>query len=689
MSDLIIEFYSQEIPARFQDMAAQELKRIFEEQFQNLNLLAEIECFSTLYRLTIYIRNLPGDLPNIKVQKKGPKVSADRKAIEGFIRSNSTSLESLVIQEVDGENFYFHIEEKQGEKISNLFPTVFQNVISRFQWPKSMRWGEHEIRWIRPLRNILCLFGEEIIELSFGHLRSNNLTFFQSEVVRLKDANDYFRFLKEKNIILEKGLREKKILELMEDLALKSDIILKKDPALLEEVAGLIEVPKALLGKIDESFMHLPGEVLELVMKIHQKYFSILDHEGRITNKFIFITIDKATANYDLIVRGNEKVLTNRLKDAEFFYAQDNKKALSEYVENLKSVTFESELGNYYNKVLRIRSLSEELCNILSIKNQEEILRAAYLCKADLVTKMVGELPELQGVMGSYYALNSEEFQGTAKIIREHYQPIGQDDIIPTDGSAIVALADKIDSVVGMFLVGNQPKGSKDPYAVRRSVLGIIKIIIENRFNLDLLNLIRLSITLYRGQGLVIMNLSDLEEKIIKFFFDRFNNLLRSEEYAYDLIEAVLAVDLRLNLYEDLLKIQALKSYFTSYDHEVAYSLRRVYNIIRNNNLSVNLHPNLLEELAEKELYKSLTLLESQFNNKTDFNNISMDSFVGKIKLLNSLKDPIERFFDQIMVKVEDKKIRNNRLALLISIKDLTQQIADFSKLVMTKEDSI
>jgi glycyl-tRNA synthetase beta chain len=475
MAELLLELFSEEIPARMQSKASSDLKNALLAKLKNLDIKFEqADAYSTPRRLTIHIQGLPLNLPEVREEKKGPKVNAPESAISGFLGSSGLNKDQLEIRKVGNDEVYFAVTTKAASESSQVLITIINDLIAEFTWPKSMRWGEHKIRWVRPLKNILCLFDKKVLPVSFGHLIANNKTWghrFLGSQFTAEDFGSYSNQLRVNKVILSADERKQLILEQAQKIAAENNFLLRQEDALLEEVTGLVEWPIVMLGKIDKEFMHIPKEVLITSMRSHQKYFSLENADKNFAPYFIFVANIEASDGGKKIIQGNERVLRARLADAKFFYELDLNMTLENMIPKLAKVTFHAKLGNILEKVERMKHVAKILPG-----NRIINFRAIELSKADLMSQMVGEFPELQGIMGYYYAIADQEDQKVATAIRDHYKPISQDDEVPKDQVAInVALADRIVTIVGFFIIGEKPNGSKDPYALRRAAIGIIR----------------------------------------------------------------------------------------------------------------------------------------------------------------------------------------------------------------------
>jgi glycyl-tRNA synthetase beta chain len=503
MPDLLLELFSEEIPARMQGAAAKDLERLVIGSLSDRGLLFEgAKSFAGPRRLTLVLAGLPARQPDVKEEKKGPRVGAPEKAIEGFLRSAGVTLDQCQKQSDAKGEFYVAVIERKGRATAEVLAEILPEAFAKLPWPKSMRFPGSAVRWVRPLHGIVCTFDGEVVPFEFAGVTSGNTTFghrFLSKgPIEVRRFEDYERKLRDAHVILDAAERKEIILHEAKQKAFALGLELVEDLGLLEEVAGLAEWPVVLVGTIEDAFMDLPPEILQTAMRAHQKYFALRSSDsspptrggvggsGTLANRFVVVANMIAADGGKEIVAGNERVLRARLSDAKFFWDQDRKTKLVDRVDALRNIVFHAKLGTQYERVERIEALAGEIAEKIGA-DVEKARRAARLCKADLTTGVVGEFPELQGVMGRYYALDDGEDADVADAIRDHYKPLGPNDAVPTNKVSIaVALADKLDQLVGFFAIGERPTGSGDPYALRRAALGAIRLLISNKISLKL-----------------------------------------------------------------------------------------------------------------------------------------------------------------------------------------------------------
>ena len=719
MTDFLLEILSEEIPAGMQKAAAENFAKIASEILTKNNLVFTVEqlnTFITPRRLTLYISNLEASQKTPATKKVGPKINADKRAIEGFLKSVGLSEESeLEKTENNGNTCYAYIKPESEIKTDTILkdsiPQMLQKMIAA--WPKLMRWDVEnsniQPKWIRPIRNIACLFGSEIIEVEFAGLKSNDQTFGHflksSSPLKLKDAGDYKKILIDNFVILDRADRRKKIIEeitkIKTYLGFETIDAEEKSP-LYDEVTGLCEWPIAWVGEIDQKFMELPEEVLVLTLKLNQRYFCLKNSKGELQSKFIFISnVDTADFAKEKIIKDNEKLVRARLNDAQFFISEDLKKPLISRVPDLSKVVFHQKLGTVLDKIARINSLAKFLSIFIPHCDLVLIDRAADLCKADLVTKTVSELPELQGKIGSFYAQKQNENIKISAAIYEHYLPLGPNSELPKTPLGIaLSIADKIDSITGFFLADEKPTSSKDPYALRRAALGIIRIGFQNNIAFPIRILIEKSLNAYppkvlktllgQKQGNFFENKEILVEEIIRFFVERLKAYLReNEQLQPDIINAVIdeyLSDLKVHKLCDIIylakKIRFLSQFVKNKESEKIIELyKRSSNILaieeKKSQKKYSGKPSRLSMKSKYELalYRRIKQVTADFKKL-----ISKGEFEMAFKLLNILELPLTHFFDHVVVNDKEENLRENRLLILSEIRALFNQVADLSK---------
>tara|TARA_B110000503_G_scaffold142861_1_gene241326 strand:- start:5795 stop:7813 length:2019 start_codon:yes stop_codon:yes gene_type:complete len=672
MSELLLELCSGEIPAMMQQKAAIAYKDIFTKYFtDNAINFDQIDVYIGPRRLTIHITGVATQLAASSKELKGPKVSSPQGAIDGFCRSNNIIPKDLKRTEIKGIELYVYEQKTPKRNTKDILLDSLHVPISEYVWPKSMYWGRYKMKWVRPLQNILCIFDSQTIPFEFGHLTANNQCyghrFMAPEVHEVSSFAEYKRILEDNFVILDSMDRKKYIQSELEKEAKKLGLIIKDDPVLLEEVVGLVEYPQILVGKIDKQFLSVPSEILVNAMRIHQKYFSLFDQEGNFAPYFLFVS-NIVSTDKDVVVSGNEKVLSARLADALYFYNQDLKTSLQDKSQRLDKVIFHAKIGSVREKTLRLA----EIVKFIDPSNKH-VVQAALLCKSDIVSEIVDEFPTLQGIMGYYYAKAESLDSEVAIAIRDHYKPQGPADHCPSNSAAILALADKMDSLCGLMLAGEKPSGSKDPFALRRQALGIIRIILENKLSMNLLDLVVFAANEFKDK----LEVSDtLKQQIISFLEERLKYFFK-DQYEVNVIASVLDLNIESNLIEVQSKLQAIKEFLSSsngYDLLIAY--KRASNILGTTTLQGKIDESAFVSANEIALFSIINSCDSKI-----IESIAAKNYTKSLQLLASMRDPISKFFDNVMVKDKDIIIANNRMLLLASVKQVFDKIANFDKL--------
>lgn len=681
--DFLLELFSEEIPAKMQKGAEEGYNRIFTDYFQQNEIkIDDLSVYISPRRITILARGLPLKVPAKLFELKGPCIDAPEKALEGFCRSNSVSKEDLDIKDVKGKQFYFLIKKLPERNVAEIIAKTICEPIAAYVWPKSMYWGDYKIKWVRPLHNILCIFDDEVVPFQYGHLNSNNQTFghrFMSpDAIYVDSVSDYLAKLKAANVILDSNKRLEIISEQINKELASHSLQLKKDDALLEEIVGLVEYPKVLLGKINDEFLQLPAEVLVTSMRVHQKYFSTIDSNGNFAPYFVFVT-NIISSNEQIIISGNEKVLSARLSDALHFYNQDLKISLDTRAAQLDNVVFHEKLGSLGDKSNRL----EKLCQHIDAKDNDAQI-ASRICKSDIVSEMVGEFANLQGIMGYYYAIESGYNDRVAKSIRDHYKPTGENDRSIIEGSPVLALSDKIDTLVGLMLAGERPTGSKDPYALRRIAIGIIRNITENNLRINLFDLINFAINLF---DIPQNHHRATAEEILLFIEERAKHYYKNQENQSYIAAALdLISNSDIKMFE--VKLRELEKFMQSSHSESLFnSYKRAANITAKGKDRDNKSASLLSSglLIKEELFA--TEYESELNEKTDSTLTSIrasledENFGAAFNALQVLVLPLNQFFENVMVNDDDAAIATNRIALLAKVRYAFNLIVNFDKL--------
>lgn len=720
MTDFLLEIFSEEIPARMQKNAAQNFAAIAYETLSRAGLniaQQQVKIYIAPRRLTLYLDNLRDEQTTQASKRIGPKTTADKKAIEGFLRSCGLKSESdLQIINHNGSPCFLYEKPATSTKTLTVITQNLSVILQKMTnfWPKTMRYdiNDSQAKWVRPIRNIACLFGNQIVEFEFAGLRANNLTYgnflYSSKPLQINACEDYQNILRDNFVIVDHLERKQNIVEQVKKLANSYDLELVDDEnsALFDEVTGLCEWPVALLAGIDKKFMHLQKEVLILTLKLNQKYFCLQDHKKNLSSKFIFVSsaiIDEH--NRHKIIEGNEKVVRARLADANFVVEEDLKIPLKDRVDDLHKIIFHQKLGSVYDKCDRIENLAELLSIWIAHCDINLVKKSAFLCKADLATKAIAELPELQGKIGAHYAKLQLHNQKVSTAIYEHYLPLGANSELPTTplGCAL-SIADKIDTIVGMFLANEKPTSSKDPFALRRAALGIIRIALAYEINLPLKVLIDKSLKLYKphlqAKLLAEQNIDKktLHEEISRFLFDRLKSFLKENKNVRgDIANAAIddyVIDLSKKEYCDILivakKALSLNELIKNPQNIAIIELyKRSANVLaieeKRDKKTYVKDPNSL--LFKSEYEKTLSrMLKKITPDYTKF--VLAGKFEEAFALLRILHEPLTQFFDHVQVNDKSKMLRQNRLLLLSKIRFLFNQVADFSGVEKTGDFS-
>ena len=663
MADFLLELYSEEIPANLQQWAAQKLADDFAKSLNEQGVsFADIKQFASPSRIAIIIKNLPEKIEPKAIDVKGPGVDAPEQAVNGFLKSNGLSgIDDLVIDEIKGRKFYFYRSVASAVLVEEFLKTATQEILQKFVWANSMRWADHAIQWVRPLKSIIALLNDKIVDVQFGHLSASNITrghrFMASEIL-IKHADEYEAKLEEAKVIPDFAKRRDIILSGLKESQTELQIEFVKDDALLDEVTGLVDWPIVMAGEFDEKFLDLPREALVSVMRGHQKYFTC-EVAGKITNKFLFAANVETKDAGKKIVQGNERVLRARLEDGAFFFAQDKKKSLAEFAKKLDAVTFYEDI-TVAAKQQKILQIALELNKVLGAGLDAQIEEASPILKADLASSMVDEFAELQGVAGYYYALHEGKGEDVAAAIAEHYLPRGLKDNAPIKPlSYIFAFADKMFELREMFARGQAPTGSKDPYALRRSAIGIIKIILENNLRFDLSEF-------FGG-----------DENLQKFFHERFKVILKDKGFAHETISMALS-ESDFDFALILKKVTALDAFLKTPDgQDFLSAYNRAANILQieeeKDKAKYDAHPDeaLFDNPQEKDLSKQIDADLPKIEAA-----LSEEDFEEVIKIFAGLKPSVDAFFENVIVNVNEDKIRKNRLALLNRIVLVASSVA-------------
>ncbi|MCP5366592.1 MAG: glycine--tRNA ligase subunit beta [Hyphomicrobiales bacterium] len=696
MAELLLELLSEEIPARMQARAAADLQRLVCDGLKEAGLeFARADAFATPRRLALVVDGLPAATPDISEERRGPRADAPEKAIEGFLRGSGITRDQAVERETPKGTFLFAVIEKKGQATRQVLAQVLPKAMAALPWPKSMRWADRPGRWVRPLHRIVALFDGAVVGFDFNGLRSGNTTlghrFLAVGEIPVTGFDDYRTRLRAAKVVLDPAERRAIILDRARELAAAEGLVLGDEPALLDEVAGLVEWPVPLVGRIDAAFMDVPAEALVTSMKSHQKYFPLHDGDGNLAARFVVVANTETRDGNAQVVAGNERVLRARLSDAKFFWDQDRRRTLESRAPKLAEITFHAKLGTVAERAERMAALARDLCRHVPGADPDTAARAAHLAKCDLVSEMVGEFPELQGVMGRYYALNDGEPADVARAVAEHYAPQGPGDACPTAPvSVAVALAEKLDTLAGFWAIGEKPTGSKDPYALRRAALGVIRLIIENGLRLSLSAVLERAYWLYDDTHADFESVVDagvepsaVVADAVSFFADRLKVHLREQGVRHDHIDAVFALGGEDDLVRLLARVAALGDFLASDDGaNLLTAYRRAANILRieekkdGASYESEADPALFEQDEEAALAAALADSGARARAALDAEN-----FAGAMAALAMLRAPVDSFFDHVTVNCEDARVRANRLRLLSRIRAGLGGVADFSKI--------
>ena len=668
MPDLLLELFSEEIPARMQAGAARDLERLMVGALTDRGYLFEgIKAFAGPRRLTLAIAGLPAKQSDVREELKGPKTDAPQAALDGFLKKTGLTKDQLKVEKTPKGDVYMAVVERKGRETPHVLAEIIPDVMAKLPWPKSMRWKPGlAVRWVRPLHSILATFDGELVPFSFAGVSSGLHTrghrFLSEGKIEAKRFDDYAQKLKAAHVVLEAEERAAIIFDGVKQAAFVHGLEMIPDEGLLAEVSGLAEWPVVYIGTIQNEFMDVPAEILQTSMRTHQKYFSLRDPKtGKMANRFALVANMIAKDGGKEIVAGNERVLRARLSDAKFFWDEDRKHSLESRVEKLKGIVFHAKLGTQFERVQRIEKLAGEIAAKIGA-DVEKAKRAARLAKADLTTGVVGEFPELQGVMGRYYALHDKEDASVADAVRDHYKPVGPSDAVPANKVSIAAaLADKLDALTSFFAAGEKPTGSGDPFALRRAALGVIRILLENKVRYAL----------------------KLESDLLTFFADRLKVALKEKGIRHDLIDAVFSLGNEDDLVRLVARVEALQAFLKSEDGtNLLAGYKRAVNILKleekkdGKTFISEVLEKLLSEAAEKSLFAALSKARAAITVA-----LGKEDFAAAMQQMASLRVPVDSFFEGVKVNADDKQVRENRLSLLASLRATLHQVADFSKI--------
>ena len=697
MNNVVLEIGTEEIPAQYMENALKDLNRLAKKYLEESSINhKEIKVYGTPRRLILFIFHIKDKQEDIFQKIKGPaysiaynKDSQPQKPALKFAQSQGVNVGDLIVEDTKKGKYIFASKSIIGQPTIELLSQIFPKIIKGMQFPKSMSWGEKSLRFIRPIRWILALYGNKIIKFNLNGLDSENITYghrlLAPQKIKISSTQEYFKKLEKSYVIIDPQIRENivktDLKQIIKEINGKKIINEKQ----LKEIVYLVEYPNAILGRYDKKYLELPKDVLTVVMEKHQKYFPVFKNKDELLPLFIVI-INNSKKYASKIREGNENVLRARLEDAKFFYHEDQKIPLEKRVDKLKNIIFQENLGSLFDKTKRLELLCDYISDSLQVeqKVKKDLLRSAHLCKADLVTEMVKEFPELQGIMGKEYAILSGERKEVAEAIFEHYLPRFSGGRLPlTKSGMILGIADKVDSIIGCFVMGLTPTGSQDPYGLRRQSRGKIAIILKNNLQISLKDIIWKSLSLYKESVSVELKIDENEivSQILYFLKQRVKNIFLEDGIRYDVIDAVLAVDSDGDVVDIKHRIKAIEELYNQpIFGKILNSSSRVLNLSKNSE-ETEIDRSLLKEKAELRLYHNY---ENNYPRIKEF--ISNKEYKKVFNLLGDLCEPVGEFFDQVLVMDKDEEIRKNRISLIKKIGSLFNQVADLSKIISVKE---
>ena len=684
MAELFIELYSEEIPALLQIDARQKILVSLNEKLKKKEVnFKSSKSFSTPKRLVFLVEGIPEKIEQKKKVIKGPKVGTPQEALDGFIKSNNLNKADVYKKKIEKGEFYFAETKSKTIDVSKELQLIIPEVIKNYTWKKSMKWSNYDLNWARPLKSITALFNNKIVDFKFFHLHSGNLIKIDGEkeekIKKINNFKSYLSTLKSKDIILDHKKREEIVIKKINNICNTRKLKNNFNKKLIEEVINLVEKPNVILCKFDEIYLKVPQEILIVTMQQHQKYFPLFDNDGKLTNLFLLVANMPDKKSYIKI--GNQRVIEARLSDARFFWEKNKRQNLVKQVSKLKNLTFFNQLGTFYDRTQRLRKLASLISDQLNL-SKEKVEIAASICKGDLVSDLVGEYPELQGVMGKYFAMEQGFESDVSEAISEHYLPIGITSQVPKKPiSSAVAIIDKIDLMVGFFGINEKPTSSKDPFALRRNAIGLLRIIMENKLTINLKDLVSYSIVTYEDQNVKLLN-KNIDKDIFIFLKERFKNLLKEKNIRNDIVEAVDASHTGgnfLTIYNKCLIIN--KNISKDICKNIIGIYKRVSNIIdqelKNNKNFISGQPEafLFKKDEEKNLYNKINEIREYFSSTK-----SRESYDETLKILANAKLVTDNFFNNVIVNDENSDIKKNRLELLKMFCKTYDNFMDFSK---------
>ena len=690
MAEFFLELFSEEIPAGLQKNLRVKLLEEFQKFFLEKSIKSKKSfSLSTPNRLIIVFEGLDKEIKISSEEIKGPKVSAPEQALEGFIRSNNIEKKDLFKNKTEKGEFYFYKTKSKSLKTNDLLIEFIPKLLESYQWKKSMKWGEFDLNWGRPLKSILSVFDNKVINFKFHHLHSSNSTFvdkdFEEKKKNFINFKSYEKYFKKQGILVDQDKRMELINREFSKILSKRKLVIKDNLRLFDEVVNLVDNPNILLCNFDKRFLSIPNEILTLTMQSHQKYFPTFDNKGKITNEFLIVANKKDQKG--LIKIGNERVVEARLADAEFFWNKDKTQNLVKKVSELKLMNFFKGLGSYFDKVQRMRNLGGMISDELLI-SKEKVELSASICKTDLTSDLVGEFPELQGILGGYFAAHQGFDKDISLAISEQYLPIGLNSLVPKKSfSVALSITDKIDTLVGFFGINEKPSSSKDPFALRRMALGIIRTIIENKKDLKVNDLLNYSSSLYQNQGHKFIN-KDIQKELYNFLKDRFKYYLKEKQIRLDIIEASVSTFSLNKLFSSFEKAKSLNKIINNQvGIDISMSYKRASNILlsemKNKKVEITntTDPGIFKTEFEKNLYKKISEIKKYYSNINNDEN-----YEQSLLILAGAKKEVFEFFDNVQVNEDNETLRKNRLELINMLCKTFQNFINFQLLNTANE---
>ena len=690
MAEFFLELFSEEIPAGLQKNLREKLLKEFQKFFLEKSIKSKKSfSLSTPNRLIIVFEGLEKQIKIASEEIKGPKTNAPEQALEGFIRTNKIEKKDLFKNKTEKGEFYFYKTKSKLLKTNDLLIEFVPKLLENYQWKKSMKWGDYDLNWGRPLKSILSVFDKKIINFEFHNISSSNSTYidkdFEEKIKNFTDFISYEKYFKKQGTIVNQDKRKELIKKEFLKILSKRKLMIQENPKLLDEVINLVDNPNVLICSFDKKFLSIPKEILTLTMQTHQKYFPIFDNKGEITNEFLIVANKKDQKG--LIKIGNERVVEARLSDAEFFWNKDKTQNLVKKVSDLKSMNFFKGLGTYFDKVQRMRKLGGIISDELLI-SKEKVELSASVCKTDLTSDLVGEFPELQGIMGGYFSIHQGFDKDISLAITEQYLPIGLDSKVPKKPfSVALSVTDKIDTLVGFFGINEKPTSSKDPFALRRIALGIIRTIIENKKNLKVNDLLIYSSSLYQDQGYNFTN-HNLQKELHNFLKDRFKYYMKEKQIRFDIVDATISSFSLNKLFSSFEKANSLNKIINNQKgHDITSSYKRASNILdsemKNNEIEITntTDPGIFKTDFENNLYKKINEIKKYYLNINNDEN-----YEQTLSILASAKKEIFEFFDNVKVNEENETLRKNRLELINMLCKTFQNFINFQLLKANNE---